>query len=122
MEFPKGLNLIQIKKEHQMENKNWSLIKNTTPPHGIFVYTKIEDEKGSRNEQKLKFENNLWFCEDGTYIYYKPTHWAPIESFSSSSFSLLKRKESDTCLGCGYTSWNQNHFWCPGCGNHILWR
>ena len=61
MESQKELNSIQIKKEHLMDNKNWSLIKNA--PHGIFVYTKIEDEEGSRNETK--------FCEDGTYVYYK---------------------------------------------------
>ena len=45
------------------------------PPENIFVFTKIEDQHGARNFQKLKRKGRLWFCEDGTYVYYVPTHW-----------------------------------------------
>lgn len=38
--------------------------------------TKVDDEKGVRNEQELKRQGNLWFVPDGSmYVYYTPTHW-----------------------------------------------
>lgn len=55
-----------------MKYKN---IKTLPPPNGLFVHTKIIDKDGDRNQQIMKFENNLWFCKDGTYVYYTPTHW-----------------------------------------------
>ncbi len=46
------------------------------PPDGEIVMTKIDDENGCRNEQKLKRQGNLWFTPDGSmYVYYRPTHW-----------------------------------------------
>jgi|CXWL01.1.fsa_nt_gi hypothetical protein len=55
---------------------NWKSIQDTHPPKGVFVHTKINDRDGERNIQVMKLENNLWFCKDGTYVYYRPTHWA----------------------------------------------
>lgn len=40
------------------------------------VLTKIDDEKGARNEQPLKILGRLWYVADGAmYVYYCPTHW-----------------------------------------------
>lgn len=48
------------------------------PPEGQFLFTKIVDSKGTRNIQELKKQGRLWFSRDGLYVYYEPTHWAPI--------------------------------------------
>jgi len=54
----------------------WKSIKEQTPPQGMIINTKIDDEHGERNIQELKLEGNLWFVPDGsTYVYYSPTHW-----------------------------------------------
>jgi len=46
------------------------------PPDGETVMTKIDDENGCRNEQKLKRRGNLWyFPDESMYVYYRPTHW-----------------------------------------------
>ena len=46
------------------------------PPEGVTVCTKIDDERGCRNEGKLYRRGNLWFLSDGSmYVYYTPTHW-----------------------------------------------
>lgn len=46
-------------------------------PDGVVVMTKIDDEKGVRNVQKLKRRGRLWFYDDGSmYVYYTPTHYA----------------------------------------------
>jgi hypothetical protein len=38
--------------------------------------TKIDDERGVRNEQTLKRQGRLWFYpDDSMYVYYTPTHW-----------------------------------------------
>lgn len=48
----------------------------STAPDRTVVETKIDDEKGVRNEQTLKRIGNLWFYPDGSmYVYYMPTHW-----------------------------------------------
>lgn len=51
-------------------------------PECIIVMTKIDDELGVRNEQKLKkltrpgADRPLWWAPDGSmYVYYTPTHW-----------------------------------------------
>jgi hypothetical protein len=44
----------------------------------MVVDTKIDNEKGCRNEQPLQRQGNLWFFPDGSmYVYYRPTHWSP---------------------------------------------
>lgn len=46
------------------------------PPDGLVVETKISDEHGERNVQKLKRSGRLWWSPDGSmYVYYTPTHW-----------------------------------------------
>lgn len=57
-------------------DKQWIAVKDVRPAEGLIVDTKIDDEKGCRNEQPLFRQNNLWFMEDGSmYVYYTPTHW-----------------------------------------------
>lgn len=57
----------------------WILVKYVLPENNKVVDTKIDDEKGLRNEQQLKRLNHLWFNPDGlTYVYYTPTHWKSI--------------------------------------------
>lgn len=57
---------------------DWRLIDNA--PEGVVVQTKIHDEQGERNVATLKRRGNLWFMpDDSMYVYYRPTHWAPIE-------------------------------------------
>jgi hypothetical protein len=60
-----------------MEQKmNWQPIK--LAPVDEVVLTKIDDENGERNVQKLKRRGNLWFMpDDSMYVYYVPTHFVP---------------------------------------------
>lgn len=52
----------------------WHTIE--TAPSDEVVITKIDDEHGERNVQKLKRQGNLWWFPDMTmYVYYTPTHW-----------------------------------------------
>jgi hypothetical protein len=58
----------------------WISCKTALPDDGIVVLTKIDDEKGTRNEAPLKRQGNLWFFKDGSmYVYYTPTHWKQLE-------------------------------------------
>lgn len=52
----------------------WKTIESA--PECVRIMTKIEDSKGSRNEQLLIREGRLWFFPDmSMYVYYMPTHW-----------------------------------------------
>jgi hypothetical protein len=52
----------------------------TLPPEGEVVETKIDDDKGCRNECKLVRKGSLWFYADlSMYVYYTPTHWRSTE-------------------------------------------
>lgn len=54
----------------------WIKVKEKLPPENLIVETKIDDEKGCRNQKKLYRYKNLWFFPDGSmYVYYTPTHW-----------------------------------------------
>lgn len=54
----------------------WNKVSEVLPPENTVVETKIDDEKGVRNEQKLIRNGNLWFLPDKSmYVYYMPTHW-----------------------------------------------
>ena len=57
-------------------NYRWKQISQTAPPENVFLHTKIDDKDGERNIQPMKKQGNLWFVMDGTYVYYRPTHWA----------------------------------------------
>lgn len=64
------------------KTKQWTRTDHALPERGVVVMTKIDDECGCRNEQRLKLLKDggkLWFHEDGkTYVYYVPTHWKPL--------------------------------------------
>lgn len=54
----------------------WQSTKHSAPADGTVVDTKIDDDKGRRNEARLKKLGRLWYTEDGAmYVYYTPTHW-----------------------------------------------
>ncbi len=53
--------------------ENWKPI--SCAPEGVFVHTKIDDERGERNKCLLKRIGRLWFEACGMYMYYTPTHW-----------------------------------------------
>lgn len=60
--------------------REWIACLYQRPPEGIKVETKIDDEKGVRNEQPLYFLRGLWWSGEGRdamYVYYNPTHWRP---------------------------------------------
>lgn len=62
----------------------WKSTKFDPPPANFFVETKIDDERGCRNEGQIlrrKEGTNLWFGRDGLYVYYTPTHWRFIENW-----------------------------------------
>lgn len=55
---------------------DWIAVEEQTPTDNVIVDTKIDDEKGVRNEQRLKLRGRLWWFEDDSmYVYYRPTHW-----------------------------------------------
>lgn len=54
----------------------WIICADRLPPEREVVNTKIDDEKGERNEARLFRLGRLWFFPDGSmYVYYTPTHW-----------------------------------------------
>ena len=55
---------------------NWISCESFLPKEGLLVETKIDDNKGCRNEQNLIRKGKLWFTSDmKMYVYYAPTHW-----------------------------------------------
>lgn len=61
------------------QQDDYRLVAETLPPDGEVVMTKIDDDKGLRDEQKLMRHGRLWFFADGSmYVYYTPTHWKPL--------------------------------------------
>ena len=54
----------------------WNKTSDFLPLEGKIVDTKIDDENGIRNEQKLIYDKKLWWTTDKSiYVYYTPTHW-----------------------------------------------
>lgn len=46
-------------------------------PENIAVWTKIDDQNGVRNVQRLERRGSLWWYPDGRmYVYYTPTHFS----------------------------------------------
>jgi len=58
------------------DSTTWQLID--TAPKGVLIETMICDHLGVRNIRNLSKSGSLWFAEDGTYMYYDPTHWRAI--------------------------------------------
>lgn len=65
---------------------DWISVGSLLPKDGVEVLTKIDDERGCRNEAKLRRQGNLWFipgdCNNpghAMYVYYTPTHWGKCE-------------------------------------------
>lgn len=64
----------------EREMSEWISIEKELPKDGVAVWTKIDDSRGLRNEQKLKRQGRLWFFPDGSmYVYYTPTHWMLVD-------------------------------------------
>lgn len=63
----------------RMKTTEWIKCSDRLPDEKVEVMTKIDDEKGVRNEQSLTRYSGLWFFPDmSMYIYYNPTHWRPL--------------------------------------------
>lgn len=59
-----------------MDTRPWHPI--STAPRNEVVETKIDDENGERNVQRLSRDGNLWWVPDGSmYVYYTPTGGTP---------------------------------------------
>lgn len=59
-----------------MSNDKWISVETMLPTNGMVVDTKIDDQNGVRNEQKLERNGNRWWLPVGEmYVYYTPTHW-----------------------------------------------
>jgi len=57
-------------------SEGWRRVSYAVPVDGAIVDTKIDDEHGCRNVQKLKYHKRLWWLTDmSMYVYYTPTHW-----------------------------------------------
>lgn len=56
--------------------REWMSTSEQLPLENQVVDTKIDDEKGVRNEQELIYIHNRWLLPDKSmYVYYTPTHW-----------------------------------------------
>ena len=56
----------------------WISVKERMPEDGKVAETKIHDQRGQRNYQRLKRMGRLWFLPNGgIYVYYTPTLWRP---------------------------------------------
>jgi hypothetical protein len=63
---------------NKSELKRWIALADELPPENVMLMTKIDDDNGIRNEQKLCFHSRLWWTgcgPDAMYVYYTPTHW-----------------------------------------------
>jgi hypothetical protein len=51
-------------------------------PENVLVWTKIDDELGERNVQRMVRRGRLWWIDADTpramYVYYTPTHWQAV--------------------------------------------
>jgi hypothetical protein len=64
------------------KQSDWTVCVDQMPPENVLVMTKIDDERGIRNEQALCFHSHLWWTRcgaDAMYVYYTPTHWKFVE-------------------------------------------
>jgi hypothetical protein len=76
MEMLRGI----LRKGYRM----WTRRSIMEAPEGIEVMSKIDDQDGTRNKQKLIRKGRLWFYPDmSMYVYYEPTHWKTIVTSKS---------------------------------------
>lgn len=65
-----------MKTSEVLRSIEWNSIEYTLPPENVPVLTKIDDREGGvRNTQVLTRKGSLYYCSDGMYVYYRPTHW-----------------------------------------------
>ncbi len=71
---------------------DWQLITAEQPAEGEIVDTCIDAETSEqRNEAKLYRQGPLWFFADGSmYVYYRPTHYAPVPPAKRERIEALK--------------------------------
>jgi hypothetical protein len=65
----------------EQQTIEWIECAKQEPPEGEMLETKIDDERGVRNQQTLLSRGNLWWTgkgADAIYVYYRPTHWRPM--------------------------------------------
>lgn len=65
--------------QFQTFNAMWTKVSERKPPENVVIDTKIMDEKGERNLQRLRLRGGFW-CDPNVemYVYYTPTHWKHI--------------------------------------------
>ena len=68
---------------------SWKRVSDSKPDKGVLVATKCEDENGTRNEQNMTYDSNLWFA-GSTYTYYSPTHWRLL---TTNEISVIRMEE-----------------------------
>lgn len=75
-----------------MSDLPWKNIE--TAPANKTVMTKLDDNKGIRNEQALYRSGSLWWTPDGEmYVYYTPTHWREMTATERrAELDLLTKK------------------------------
>lgn len=56
-------------------NGTWARINHKEFPEGKRVLVCIDDGSGQRNHSWMQRGGNLWFFDDGTYAYWRPTHF-----------------------------------------------
>lgn len=67
-------------------DSQWIKCSQRLPRNGRIVETKIDDQNGARNIQRLKRQGRLWyFPDESMYVYYTPTHWAPLPELPPDS-------------------------------------
>ncbi len=72
---------IIMQTDNQHPEQEWNSCSWVLPPERVVVETKIDDENGARNHNKLQRIGNMWFLRNGeNYVYYIPTHWRPYKA------------------------------------------
>ena len=56
----------------------WNRISTSSIVEGKFYLTSVQKFGEITQVQKMKKVDNLWFCEDGCYVYYQPSHYKEV--------------------------------------------
>jgi len=78
----------------------WIATSQQLPKDGEVVHTKIDDEKGCRNEQLLKRQGNLWFFSGWQYVCVLPPDSLDAAFITGAEVkrSFLRRARGVPCL------------------------